>query len=100
MSQKHLPVLIRVNYMVEVPGFVKPFTCADLRFDQENKQLLIKTPEGIVTFGMNDDSGLQVRVLDLDVPAIIRAQQKDEGWETMPVNRLVTLLHHADLLTD
>ena len=93
------PVLIRVNYMVEIPGYAGPFTTSDLRFDQESKRLLVRTSEGVVSFG-REDACIEVRALDLDVPTIIRSQQKDEGWETMTMAHLVTLIHHDDLLTD
>lgn len=98
MSQRPA-VLIRVNYMVEIPGYAGRFTTPDLRFDQESKRLLVRTTDGVVSFGM-DDTNINVRAVDLDVPTIIRQQQKDDGWETMTMARLVTLIHHEDLLTD
>ena len=91
--------LIRVNYMVKIPGFGGPFTASDLRFDQQAKTLLVKTSEGVVSFSQ-EDTHINVEVLDLEVPTIIRQQQKDEGWETMTMGRLVMLIHHADLMTD
>lgn len=91
--------LIRVNYMVKIPGFGGPFTASDLRFDQQAKTLLVKTVDGVVSFSQ-EDTHINVEVLDLEIPTIIRQQQKDEGWETMTMGRLVMLLHHADLMTD
>ena len=91
--------LIRVNYMVKIPGFGGPFTASDLRFDQQAKTLLVKTVDGVVSFSQ-EDTHINVEVLDLEIPTIIRQQQLDVGWETMTLGRLVMLIHHADLMTD
>lgn len=86
-----VPVLIRVNYLLRIPGHPGEFSTADMRYDSEGQALLIRTPTlGVLRFTSSDD--ITVRVLDLNVPTILRNQQKDEGWEDMTMPELLHLI--------
>ena len=85
------PVLIRVNYIVRVPGFAE-FKSQDMRLDVTERKLMIRTPNaGILSFGEEEE--LQIQVLDLDAPTFLREQMVNQGWENMTLGRLVTVLY-------
>ena len=92
MSDQRTPVLIHVNQQVQVPGFAEPFMSRDMRFRPVDNSLLINAPGGVVRF-TEEDAHLTVKVLDLDVPTVLRAMQVDNGWEAMTMGQFVTKLH-------
>lgn len=87
-------VYVRTNCMIRIPGHGQ-FMPQDMRFDPQNKKLAIRMPEGMVSFGMDDM--FQVELLDLDVPTAIRNQMKDNGWESVPMKRVIQTMLYSFL---
>ena len=79
-------VYVRTNCILKVPGHGQIMP-QDMRFDPQAKRLTLRTPDGPVSFGMEDT--FQVEMLDLDVPTTIRNQMKNDGWEAVPMRRVI-----------
>jgi hypothetical protein len=85
------PVITKVNYLVQLPGYAVPFTAIDMRFNTTTRELMVRTTEGVVTFTEADD--IEIKAVDLDVPTILRNKMKDDGWTTMTIAEFIELLH-------
>ena len=81
-----IKVYVNPNCVLRIPGHGE-FTAQDMRFDPEAHKLHIRTPEGMVAFGVEDT--FPVGILDLELPTYIRKQMKNEGWETMAMAQVI-----------
>ena len=79
-------VYARVNCIIRIPGHGE-FMPQDMRFDPEERKLTINTPEGPVSFGIEDN--FQVELLDLELPTVIRNQMKNQGWERTSMTQAI-----------
>ena len=85
------PVLVKVTHSVRIPGFAE-IKAQDMRLDIQARKLVIRTPEGIITFG-EEEEDLRIQALDLTLPAILREQMLGGGWEAITMGSLVTQLY-------
>ena len=78
------------NYELKLPGYSRTFLAPQMCFDPMKRTLQVRTDHGNVLF--TEEDKIQVLTVDLDIPAFIREQMLEEGWEEMTMGQLVRLL--------
>jgi hypothetical protein len=91
--------LIDLNWSVKLPGYAEPFETTDMSLDSvgptmlaRNSTLLVRTPEGIVSFKASEQAFVEVEVVDLAIPSALRDLQADKGWMRMTMTQLIEFL--------
>lgn len=98
MASRRVRVLTPLNYQIRIPGYAREFSSPDLRFDPNTNSLLVRTDVGIVT--LRDDDDMRLEVLDLDTPAILRAQSVGNGWVETSLQDLIQRLRITFLMEE